>query len=119
MAGSGGIQTVTAVSRVWAVDRCSINGADGPGPDEIGPGNPVAIRVPWRMRWRRPALSDGSGGVSTTARTTTPAPMTSGVGLVSSQVRLMLVVGCLSQLALRLVRRCRFGARLPTMPMTL
>ena len=68
MVGSGGIQDgnggVSGVSGMGGGSMLSINGTDGPGPDEIGPGAPGGGPSAPGSGGGGLLLSDGSGGVS-------------------------------------------------------
>ena len=65
MAGSGGIQDGNSgVSGMGGGSMLSINGTDGPGPDEIGPGAPGGDPNAPGGGGGGLLLSDGSGGVN-------------------------------------------------------
>ena len=64
MAGSGGIQDGNGGSGMGGGSMLSINGTDGPGPDEIGPGAPGGDPSVPGGGGGGLLLSDGSGGVN-------------------------------------------------------
>lgn len=75
MAGSGGIQDGNGgVSGMGGGSMLSINGTDGPGPDEIGPGAPGGDPNGPTGGGGGLLLSDGSGGVNVDNSTSNDNP---------------------------------------------